>query len=172
MNISEIITVEHQIAPMELDVSVDQQRKWLSQAARTDLVTAAQDVEAISIFKLVLNSMNHIFIFTLRTRQEEPVGYSILSKDSKYWKVLSIWLQPEFRGKGYITNLYRALTSGGYKLKSGEVVSREAERVWQSLGKAGIAKVLDSKTGKLLPFDDKPIGDGNLQGGLNLDTFG
>ena len=167
MKLSEIMTAEHERAPMERDVSVEQQKEWLTQATRTNLVTAAPGEEALSIFKLELNSANHVFIFTGRTKQDVPVGYCTLSKDGSYWNVLSIWLQSGLRRKGYSANLYRALTSGGYKLKSGKVLSSEAEQLWLSLGKAGVAKVLDTKTGEVLPFGNQPIGDGNLQQGID-----
>lgn len=163
MKLSEITTIEHQTAPMELDVSIEQQRTWLSKAIRTDLVTAAPGAVPISIFKLELDTTNHVFIFTSRVDQSEPVGYCILSKSQQWWKILSIWLKPSLRGRGYVTNIYRALTAGGYNLISGDVVSKDAERVWLSLGRAGIAKVLDLQTKEVRPFDESPIGDGNLQ---------
>ncbi len=167
MKLSEIMTTEHERAPMERDVSVEQQKEWLAQATRTSLVTAAPGEEALSIFKLELNSANHVFIFTKRTKQDDPVGYCILSKDGSYWNVISIWLKPELRRKGYSANLYRALTAGDYKLKSGKVLSSEAEQLWLSLGKAGVAKVLDTKTGEVLPFGNQPIGDGDIRQGLS-----
>jgi hypothetical protein len=81
--------------------------------------------------------------------------------------VVDVELDQELRGLGLITNLYRGLTSEGYKLQSGDVLSPSAERVWQSLGKAGIAHTLDRKTGEILPFDLQPIGDGDLVSGTS-----
>jgi hypothetical protein len=119
------------------------------------------------IFRQQYDGDHHTLAFANRLKQDEPEGYIILARTSstERWEVLAVWLKPELRGLGLVTNLYRALSSEGYKLKSGASLTQDAEKVWLALGRAGVAKVLDAQTGNTEDFSDKPIGDGDMVAG-------
>ena len=153
---------EHNTAPQGSAASIEQQLNWLDGATRLNGVTASIDGETFSIFKKVESIRTIVIILTRRTTQTIPVGYCTLDKNDKRWFVMDVWLKPELRKKGIITNLYASLSALGYKLQSGKILSKEAEGVWKKLGSEGVAKVLDTELGKIENFSLKPIGDGDL----------
>lgn len=167
MKLHQLAVSEHERAPRPEPLANDAVLAHLESGAQLNVLVATPGMEPLALFRDELDSNHHIIVLTPRTAQEEPVGYAVLARPSSRsrWQVVDVELNPALRGKGYITNLYQALVSGGYRLQSGAVLSPEAERVWRSLGRAGLAKVLDTQTDELLPFSDAPVGDGDqLQG--------
>lgn len=159
--------VEHETSSRPTPMNVSAVRQHLDNATRLDVTVGAHDALALSVFRDALDSNHHVIVLTQRTKQDTPVGYMILARPhtSMRWQVVDVELDSDLRGKGLITNLYRGLTSAGYQLQSGDVLSKDAERVWISLGAAGVAKTLDTETGSVGEFDHSPTGDGSLQAG-------
>jgi hypothetical protein len=122
---------------------------------------------SLALYRFEHDTDHHEVILVDRLSQSAPLGYIQIGRphSSERWQVISVWLKPTLRKQGIITNLYRCLTSEGYRLQSGDGLSSEAEKVWQALGKAGVAKVLDKSTDKIEDFSDKPIGDGDMATG-------
>ena len=156
---------EHNTSPQGSAASIKQQLNWLKSAQRLDGITAGTDGYELSIFRYEIDPKNSVIMLTERTNQQIPIGYCLLNKIKFRWFVMDVWLKPELRNRGVITNLYASLSALGYKLQSGDVVSKEAESVWKKLGSAGRAKVLDMETGEEEKFSLKPIGDGDILSG-------
>ena len=141
--------------------------RHLNASERMDITIGAAEVSALSIFRHTIDADHHVIIMTDREKQKVPVGYAVLVRPhhTERWQVSDVDLTPGLRGKSYISNLYRGLTAAGYKLQSGKVLSPQAERVWQSLGRAGIAFTLDVETGEVEPFNNNPIDSGDMLNG-------
>jgi hypothetical protein len=139
-------------------------RQHLENGQRIDLTIGSAGGPVLSLFRDTLDSDHHVIVLTHRTEQDDPVGYIVLARPhhTERWQVVDVELAKDLRGQGLTTNLYRGLTAAGYRLQSGDILSSEAERVWRSLGKAGAAKVLDTQTSEVEPFDERPVGDGSL----------
>lgn len=169
MKLAELKSVtEHNTSPHpDQDVlPYEKQVELLNDSTRTNITASSPEGPILSVFKNVQGSNHHILIFTDRHDQKVPVGYATLVKQTKYWDVQDMWIKKEYRGKGLITNLYNGFKNLNYSIISGDLLSIDAENVWKSLGKNGLAKTLDTKTGEMLPFDLSPIGDGNLMNGI------
>lgn len=138
----------------------------LAEAKQLPVAIASNSLSGV-LFCFEYDPNNHLILIAPRQQQDIVVGYIQISvtRNTSRWQVNSVWLEKKYRGEGLITNLYRALTAGGYKLQSGDGLSDEAEQVWRSLGRAGIAKVLDMSTGELEEFSEKPVGDGDIVNG-------
>jgi hypothetical protein len=164
MKLQEIKTFEHRTGPHVDIASKETQLKWLNAGTRIDNPTGFEGKSAV-LFLNKEGPNNHIFVIVEWAKQNEPIGYCVLHKTGKWWEVDDANLDPSFRGKGLMSNVLFTLSKSGYSLKSGDLLSEDMERVWQTLGKEG-AKVLDAESGKLKSFDNSPIGSGDLISGI------
>lgn len=174
MNMTFKYFLEHESAEHGRNEALEQSEVLRRLQNSTLLQASVRSPEAdksLALFKYEDDARNCTIILTPRLEQNNPIGFVVLQKNDKFWKVLDLWLEHGFRGHGIITNLYRVLSAVGYKLQSGKVLSKKAEQVWLRLGELGLAKVFDSESGKIEEFSKKPIGDGNLMIGLEPRYF-
>lgn len=158
---------EHQKSARLTPLPAAQVLQHLQDGRQLDTMVGAPGIGSVALFRDELDSDHHVVVLARRTEQSVPIGYVVLARPhhTERWQVVDVELQPALRGKGLITNVYRGLTAAGYRLRSGDVLSDQAEGVWRALGRAGIAQVLDTQTGELQPFSDLPVGDGDLAAG-------
>jgi hypothetical protein len=165
MKLSDLIQLEHERETGLEPRPLRDLEAWLKDSTQLRHTVGGEESGSLALFRYEIDSSNHIIILTPIEEQDKPVGYVSLQKENR-WKVLDLWLNARLRGKGIITNLYRVLTADGYKLQSGDALSTSAEKVWLRLGELGIAKVLDTQTGKVEDFSIKPMGDGSIINGV------
>lgn len=157
MKLSEISVKEHLKAPHGGRVDQSVLEGWLAAASRRAAI-AIGDVHLV-VFTYELDQLHAVVVLTTREDQTTPVGYTVLVKRGTYWSVNDVFVDEPFRGRGGAPELYRCLVALGYRLQSGDILSRQAEQVWRKLGAAGRAKVIDLETGNVEDFSDRPMHD-------------
>lgn len=90
------------------------------------------------------------FVMRLGGREIGAVGYLVLQdrEGGTHWQIVDSYVMPEWRGKGYGRKMYLALfkdakKSGVPYVISDEALSPDAEGLWESLKRDGIAEEED-----------------------------
>ena len=113
------------------------------------------DIDGKPIFKYKLNdSKNTMFAIE---EDEKIVSYLAGTIIDKHFNIKRSFTNPKFRGKGYVTALYKSLfVNLGYILVSDSKLTPESISVWKKLGKLfpHNIKVYDASTGEMLSFSD------------------
>jgi hypothetical protein len=163
MKLSELFKIkEHLTSHYDKPVSNEQLKLWRVDGVRQEQAITVEG-KSIVIFIAKPSPNIALVILTERETQQEPVGYCTLQKTGKYWMIMDVHLNPGIRGRGITLNLYRSLVALGYHLRSGNVLSKSAEKMWLKIGASGRAKVLNVQTGSIEDFSDKPIFDKSVE---------
>lgn len=132
----------------------------LQSVGHFDDPSATETVGSILLYSF--KEADQVTIFLKSRKLQKWIGHILLQEtDTNHYEILEVILDEELRGKGIGASLYKKIAGLGYHLQSNKVLSTAAEKVWLRLGAENLAKTLDLETGKVEPFNDKPVRDKN-----------
>ena len=154
---------EYRKAPLGNEFSRETLSNFLVDEEHIELLRTHISVPSekdLVIAKYTFDPSHLLFILYNRVDQHDIAGYLFVKKADKYWQVLETSLFANYKGRGLGTDLYGRVAQHGYPLLSGFSLSTDAEKMWKTrLPQVLKVQVIDSHTGDILKFSDKPTQD-------------